>query len=265
MASRSRGNAGGLCVAHALHLNSVFQSLRFTSIRPAVLGRCVGVVFKGSVGGSMSITRMIRTGVWAGGLMLSASVAAAQAPPPPSPQPPSSQTPSSPTPTAAPDQATSSTYGSPVTITGCVQQATGSSAGAGDGFVLRNASGRSGSSSSSPSSTYPSSTSPSSTSPSTMGQEFQLMPGSSSVQLADHVGHQVEVTGTFGSPSASPASGTTTGTTGSPSGTGTSSATPGRPGSTQPGQATSPSASNMGTTTSFNVTSVRMLSASCPQ
>ena len=84
-----------------------------------------------------------------------------------------------------------------------------------------------------------------------MGQEFQLLPGSSSVQLADHVGHQVEVTGTFGSPSASPSSGTTTGTTGSPSGTGTSSATPGRPGSTQPGQATSPSASNMATTSSL--------------
>ena len=56
-----------------------------------------------------------------------------------------------------------------------------------------------------------------------------------------------------------------TGTTGSPSGTGTSSASPGRPGSTQPGQSTSPSASNMNTGTSFNVTSVRMLSASCPQ
>ena len=91
------------------------------------------------------------------------------------------------------------------------------------------------------------------------------MAGSSSVQLADHVGHQVEVTGTFGSPSASPTSGTTTGTTGSPSGTGTSSAEPGRPGSTQPGQSTSPSASNMNSGTSFNVTSVRMLSASCPQ
>ena len=56
------------------------------------------------------------------------------------------------------------------------------------------------------------------------------MAGSSSVQLADHVGHQVEVTGTFGSPSASPTSGTTTGTTGSPSGTGTSSADAGTPG-----------------------------------
>ena len=241
----------------------------FTSARPAVSGRCAGVVISKWVGGSMSITRMTRTGLWTGGLMLSASIALAQAPPPPSPQTPSSQTPSSSAPTTEPSQAASSTYGSPVTITGCVQQATSSSAGAG-GFVLKNSSGRgatpnSGSSSSNPSSTYPSTTSPSSTSPSTMGQEFQLSPGSSSVQLADHVGHQVEVTGTFGSPSASPSSGTTTGTTGSPSGTGTSSATPGRPGSTQPGQATSPSASNMATTTSFNVTSVRMLSASCPQ
>jgi hypothetical protein len=218
----------------------------------------------------MSTTRTIRIGLWAGGVVLSTSVAFAQTPP--SPQTPSSQTPSAQTPpstaptTTATDQATS-TYGSPVTITGCVQQATGSSAGASAGFVLKNASGRGATSSSGASSSAPSSTSPSATpSSSTMGQEFQLMPGSSSVQLADHVGHQVEVTGTFSSPSASPMTpSTTTGTAGSTSGTGTSSTTPGRPGSTQPGQATSPSASNMSTATSFTVTSVRMLSATCPQ
>jgi hypothetical protein len=219
---------------------------------------------KESVGGSMSTTRTIRIGLWAGGVVLSTSVAFAQNPP--SPQTPSSQTPSTAPTTTATDQATS-TYGSPVTITGCVQQASGSSAGAtSGGFVLRNAGGR-GATSSGASSSAPSSTSPSSTpASSTMGREFQLMPGSSSVQLADHVGHQVEVTGTFSSPSASPMTpSTTTGTTGSPSGTGTSSTTPGRPSSTQPGQATSPSASNMGTSTSFTVTSVRMLSATCPQ
>jgi hypothetical protein len=216
---------------------------------------------KESVGGSMSTTRTIRIGLWAGGVVLSTSVAFAQNPPP-SPQTPSSTAPT----TTATDQATS-TYGSPVTITGCVQQATGSGAGASNGgFVLRNGSGR-GATSSGASSSAPSSTSPSSTpASSTMGREFQLMPGSSSVQLADHLGHQVEVTGTFGSPSASPMTpSTTTGATGSPSGTGTSGTTPGRPGSTQPGQATSPSASNMGTSTSFTVTSVRMLSATCPQ
>ena len=221
---------------------------------------------KESVGGSMLTTRTIKIGLWAGGVVLSTSVAFAQTPAP-SPQTPSSQTPSSTAPTTtATDQATS-TYGSPVTITGCVQQANGSSAGAtSGGFVLRNGSGR-GATSSGASSSAPSSTSPSSApASSTMGREFQLMPGSSSVQLADHVGHQVEVTGTFGSPSASPMTpSTTTGTTGSPSGTGTSSTTPGRPGSTQPGQGTSPSASNMGTSTSFTVTSVRMLSATCPQ
>ena len=231
-----------------------------------------GNVIEESVGGSMSTTRTIRIGLWAGGVVLSTSVAFAQNPP--SPQTPSSQTPSSQTPpSTAPtttatttDQATS-TYGSPVTFTGCVQQATGSSAGAGSGFVLKNASGRGATSNSGASSSAPSSTSPSATSSSsTMGQEFQLMPGSSSVQLADHVGHQVEVTGTFSSPSASPMTpSTTTGTAGSTSGTGTSSTAPGRPGSTQPGQATSPSASNMSTSTSFTVTSVRMLSATCPQ
>jgi hypothetical protein len=213
----------------------------------------------------MSTTRTIRIGLWACGVVLSTSVAFAQNPAP-SPQTPSSQTPSSTAPsTTATDQATS-TYGSPVTITGCVQQVTGSAGASNGDFVLRNASGR-GATSSGATSSAPSSTSPSSApASSTMGREFQLMPGSSSVQLADHVGHQVEVTGTFGRPSASPMTpSTTTGTTGSPSGTGTSSTTPGRPGSTQPGQATSPSASNMGTSTSFTVTSVRMLSATCPQ
>jgi hypothetical protein len=240
-----------------------------TLVHAGVSG-CVGQTparIKESVGGSMKTTRTIRIGLWAGGVVLSTSVAFAQNPAP-SPQTPSSQTPSSTTPTTTATDQAISTYGSPVTITGCVQQATGSSAGASSGgFVLRNASGRGATSNSGASSSAPSSTSPSSTpSSSTIGQEFQLMPGSSSVQLADHVGHQVEVTGTFGSPSASPMTpSTTTGTTGSPSGTGTSSTTPGRPGSTQPGQATSPSASNMGTSTSFTVTSVRMLSATCPQ
>jgi hypothetical protein len=233
----------------------------------AVFGQTANVI-KESVGGSMSITRTTRIGLWAGGVVLSTSVAFAQNPSP-SAQTPSSQTPPSTAPTTtATDQATS-TYGSPVTITGCVQQATGSSAGSGSGgFVLRNASGRGATSNSGASSSAPSSTSPSaaSSSSSTMGQEFQLMPGSSSVQLADHVGHQVEVTGTFGSPLASSTTpSTTTGTTGSPSGTDTSSSAPGRPSSTQPGQATSPSASNIGTSTSFTVTSVRMLSATCPQ
>ena len=239
----------------------------FTSARPAVLEPSGSRVIT-SVGGSMSISGMIKSG-WTSGLVLSASVAFAQTPSPSTPQTPSSQTPSTETPSSQTPSTSSpattaqsgSTYGSPVTVTGCVQQATGSSAGAGGGYVLRNSSGR-GSSSSSSTASSSTTTSPSA---SAAGQDVQLMAGSSSVQLADHVGHQVEVTGTYGSPSASPTSGTTTGTTGSPSGTGTSSASPGRPGSTQPGQSTSPSASNMTTGTSFNVTSVRMLSASCPQ
>ncbi len=215
----------------------------------------------------MSITRIFGTGAWTSGVVLAASMAFAQTPPttqPASPQTPS--TPSTSSPTTSGDQSTSSSYGSPVTITGCVQRADSSASGTGgSGFVLKSTG--SGSSSSSPSSGSPTSSStPSSTgspsSPSsTTGQEYQLMAGSSSVQLADHVGHQVEVTGTMGS-GASPSS---SGTTGSTSGTGTSSTTPSQPGSTQPGQATSPAASSMSAGSTFNVTSVRMVSASCPQ
>jgi hypothetical protein len=195
-----------------------------------------------------------RTGSWAGGLLLLASVTFAQTPPAtqptPSQTPPASPSTPGTEPKTTTDQRTDyQGSGSPITVTGCVQRAdaTSSSTGAG-GFVLKPS--RSASSSSSTSTTSPSSSSSSATS--SMGQEYQLMAGSSGVSLADHVGHMVEVRGTV-------AAGATPGSSASSP----SSADPTRPGSTQPGQSTSSATPAAGL--SLNVTSVRMISSSCTQ
>jgi hypothetical protein len=76
-----------------------------------------------------------------------------------------------------------------------------------------------------------------------MGNSYKLTGGTN---LAAHVGHQIEVTGTI-----APSSGATTGTssgTSTPSTTGTSSSASGMSHAAQ----------------TLNVSSVRMISASCP-
>ncbi len=128
----------------------------------------------------MFTARIARTGTWAGGMLLAATVAFAQTPPPASPTTP--PTPASPVnPVTTPQAPASNNQTSPVTITGCVQKAD-SSTSAGLGYVLKNGVlGGSGATTGAASATA--------------GPDYNLTSTTTGVQLGDHVGHQVEVKG----------------------------------------------------------------------
>jgi hypothetical protein len=178
---------------------------------------------------------------------------AAQAPspstPPPSTPPSSSPQSSQPTPapqgTPAPESTqptgrSSSEMAGQVTATGCLQRdsasstasSPSSSAGAGGGFLLKNAKmGGASPSSAGASSTEPTSRAPGSMSGASGAKDINLM-ADASVNLSEHVGHQVMVTGRM-APAAAPAE----------------SAAPSSPGASKGG--------------SFTVTKVSMISATC--
>jgi hypothetical protein len=189
---------------------------------------------------------------------------AAQTPPPSNPPssqpttPPTSQPATPPTSQPAPSPQSSQPTTRPssdvagqVTATGCLQRDSGasssstapsSSAGAGaGGFVLKNAKMGSAGDSTSPSSAGASPSDPSRPAGSMSGasKDLRLM-ADSSVNLAEHVGHQVMLTGRMDS-SASP-----------------SSPSP----SAAPPSSSSPSASS-GKGGTFTVTKVSMISATC--
>ena len=173
---------------------------------------------------------------------------AAQTPPqsPPPSYPPPSPSPSNP-PTASP-QSSQPTSSSPsemagqVTAAGCLQRDSSSpsaspsaSPGAGGGFVLKNA--KMGDASSSTSSSPASSADPSGRAAGTMSssasKDFQLM-ADASVNLSEHIGHQVMVTGRMSGGSGGPAA-----------------------------HSPSPSSSSAAKGAAFTVTKISMISATC--
>lgn len=171
-----------------------------------------------------------RSGIYAGGMLLAATLAFAQTPPPPSPTAP--PTPASPVNPVTPPQApASSMQTTPVTITGCVQRADGA-VSSGLGFVLKNGVVANSAAA----------TTGTATTPAAVGVDYSLVTIASTVQLADHIGHQVEVKGAL-----------------MPGGLGSNSAQAGN--SAQSGNTTA-STTAAGTQT-LTVTSVRMLSSTC--
>jgi hypothetical protein len=158
---------------------------------------------------------------------------------PTSPQTPQT-TPTSPYPSSQSSSMDKSDHGKSSKLTGCVQS--GTTAGT---YELTNIKKGAGRDSASSSSTAPSSTSEPSSASSSSSKSVKLV-AAAGVDLSQHVGHQVEVTGSW-APSSSSSSSSATSST--------SSTTP--PSSTE----TSTTSTSMGK--DFNVTDVKMVSATC--
>jgi hypothetical protein len=177
------------------------------------------------------MTRKIAGTCFAAVLGFALSAAAQQTPS--SPQTPPSTTPqtapTSPYPSSqASDTSSKSDKGKSTKLTGCIQS--GTTAGT---YELTNIKGKGSmaSSESTPSSTTPSSSSSS-------GKTVKLV-AAAGVDLSQHVGHQVEVNGSFGAASASASS------------------------STAPSSAAPAASASASSDKEFNVTDVKMVSATC--